>query len=53
LQSISETSQEALKPETVDILLEEVLTGIKTLTGKPVGEKLKEQATADQEGANE
>jgi hypothetical protein len=53
LQSISETSAEALKPQTVDILLEEVLTGIRTLTGKPVGERLKGKATAGEEGKEE
>lgn len=33
LKQISKTSEETLKPETVDILLGEVLKGIKTLMG--------------------
>lgn len=33
LKQISKTSQETLKPETVDVLLSEVLNGIKFLTG--------------------
>jgi phage-related protein len=54
LQSnIGLTDLEALKPQTVDILLEEVLTGIRTLTGKPVGERLKGKATAGEEGKEE
>lgn len=34
LKHISAVSQDALKPETVDVLLDEVLKGIKTLMGK-------------------
>jgi phage-related protein len=46
LKQIAQTSEETLKPETVDVLLQEVLSGIKTLTSespKPKETKSEEQ----------
>jgi len=46
LKQIAQTSEETLKPETVDVLLQEVLSGIKTLTSEPV--KSEEKETQDE-----
>ena len=42
LSKIVETSEEALKPEVVDLLLKEVLEGVKSLKEGPVVEKSEE-----------
>jgi len=49
LKQIAQTSEETLKPETVDVLLQEVLTGIKTLTT----EQPNETKNVSQEGKSD
>lgn len=51
LKHISAVSQEALKPETVDVLLDEVLKGIKTLMGREKAKKEGEKESKEGEDA--
>jgi hypothetical protein len=48
LKKISEASKESLKPENVDLLLEEVLRSLKTLTGAVKPEPAQDQSCAQQ-----